>query len=245
VDRGASIEPRAAVLSSCLSRERRDDACPIRGAIRNRRRRSCPTLGRTTPRTPAERGGTAGVLAHKRRCRPRNTRRSPIYWKMTILSGSKSGIGDRRLTGHLQSSVSGPSGSWQTMAWIVHRSAVARVSSSLPGTGDWPWCWPRPRDAPGSGTSYAASGFAGYMFWHTPRRGNGPQGVIGAPYGRIKNGLASLNRTASRTCRSPAVLKAALMPSAGGYSANCSNSCVLGPWTPLWFHFEITEGETK
>jgi hypothetical protein len=89
VDRGASIEPRAAVLSSCLSRERRDDACPIRGAIRNRRRRSCPTLGRTTPRTPAERGGTAGVLAHKRRCRPRNTRRSPIYWKMTILSGSK------------------------------------------------------------------------------------------------------------------------------------------------------------
>jgi hypothetical protein len=49
VDRGASIEPRAAVLSSCLSRKRRDDACPIRGAIRNRRRRSCPTRENHAP----------------------------------------------------------------------------------------------------------------------------------------------------------------------------------------------------
>ena len=101
--------------------------------------------------------------------------------------------------------------------------------------------------APGVGTSYAASAFALQTCRRTrPRRQWATsQSVIGAPYGRIKNRLASLNRTARRTCRSPAISqKAALMPSAGEHSANCSNSCA-GAWTPLRFHFEITQGGTK
>ena len=43
-------------------------------------------------------------------------------------------------------------------------------------------------------------------------------------YGRGKNRLASLDKAASGTCRSPAISKAVLVPSAGQYFANCSNS---------------------
>jgi hypothetical protein len=87
VDRGASIEPRAAVLSSCLSRKRRDDACPIRGAIRNRRRRSCPTRENHAPNPSRTRRHGWGPGPQEALSSSEHT--PPIYWKMTILSGSK------------------------------------------------------------------------------------------------------------------------------------------------------------
>jgi hypothetical protein len=70
------------------------------------------------------------------------------------------------------------------------------------------------------------------------------QAVIEAPYGRTKNRLTSLNRAASRARRSPQsqrqrrCRRRAVIP-------RIAATRVPGPWTPLRFHFEITEGETK